>query len=154
MVRFSGEKARFVSLGFGIISIFGMRGDRILRILRGRVRVGGFCALSILPFLLFLETMTRAHFYGLRAMGQRQGPLWMSRTTRALVADDRLRYPVEEYLTHLRASGDEAVLEEMVHKASAVMGIERGQFGRIIRRRWAVASSVAWVVPNLMTITS
>jgi hypothetical protein len=72
MIRFSGEKASFVLLVFGIIpSIFGMRGDRILLILGGGVQAGGFRALFI---LLFQATMTLSLLYGLQTIARRLGP--------------------------------------------------------------------------------
>lgn len=74
MIRFSDEKTSLVFLFFGIIlSIFGMRGDRILLILGGRVQAGGFRALFILLFLLFLATMPLSLFYGLRTIAPRLG---------------------------------------------------------------------------------
>lgn len=79
------------------------------------------------------------------------GPLWRIRISGALLDHNGVRYPVEEYLTHLRAFGDEAVFDEMVHELYAVMAIERSKFDRVIRcRRWAVACFVAWVAPFLM----
>lgn len=157
MIRFSDEKASFVFLFFGIIlSIFGIRGDRILLILGGRVQPGGFRALFILLFFLFLATMILSLFYGLRTIAPRlQSPAADPKRQRLYWCHDVLRYPVEEYLAHLRALSDEAVLQEMVHELYAAMAIERSKFDRINRcLRWAVASFVAWVGLILMTITS
>jgi len=157
MIRFSDEKASFVFLFFGIIlSIFGIRGDRILLVLGGRVQAGGFRVLFILLFLLFLATMILSLFYGLQTIAPRLGsPVNNPNHRRLYWCHDVLRYPVEEYLTHLRALSDEAVLQEMVHELYAAMAIERAKFDRInCCLRWAVASFVAWVVLILMTITS
>ena len=157
MIRFSDEKASFVFLFFGIIlSIFGIRGDRILVILGGRVQAGGFRALFILLFLLFLVTMVLSLFYGLQTIAPRLGSPMDSPDHRRLYwCHDVLRFSIEEYLTHLRALSDEAVLREMVHELYAAMAIERSKFDRINRcLRWAVASFVLWVAVILMTITS
>lgn len=157
MIRFSDEKASFVFLFFGIIlSIFGIRGDRILFILGGRVQAGGFRALFILLFLLFLVTMILSLFYGLRTIAPRLGsPVKNPNHRRLYWCHDVLRYSIEEYLTHLRALSDEAVLREMVHELYAAMAIERSKFDRInYCLRWAVASFVLWVALILMTITS
>ena len=157
MIRFSDEKASFVFLFFGIIlSIFGIRGDRILLILGGRVQAGGFRALFILLFLVFLATMILSLLYGLRTIAPRLvSPVNRPNHRRLYWCHDVLRYPVEEYLTHLRALSDEAVLQEMVHELYAAMIIERNKFDRINRcLRWAVASFGAWVALILMTISS
>lgn len=157
MIRFSDEKASFVFLFFGIIlSIFGIRGDRILLILGGRVQAGGFRSLFILLFLLFLATMILSLFYGLRTIAPRlRSPVDNPNHRRLYWCHDVLRYPVEEYLTRLRALSNEAVLREMVHELYAAMAIERSKFDRINRcLRWAVASFIAWVALILMTITS
>jgi hypothetical protein len=157
MIRFSDEKASFVFLFFGIIlSIFGIRGDRLLLILGGRVQVGGFRALFILLFLLFLVTMIRSLLYGLQTIAPRLRSSVDNPNHRRLYwCHDVLRYQVEEYLTHLRALSDEAVLQEMAHELYAAMAIERSKFDRIHRcLRWAVASFVAWIALILMTITS
>ncbi len=157
MIRFSDEKASFVFLFFGIIlSVFGIRGDRILLILGGRVQGGGFRALFILLFLLFLVTMVLSLLYGLQTIVPRLGsPLNGPNHRRLYWCHDVLRYPMEEYLTHLRSLSDEAMLQEMVHELYVVMAIERSKFDRINRcLRWAMASFVAWVALILMTITS
>ncbi len=157
MIRFSDEKASFVFLFFGIIlSVFGIRGDRVLLILGGGVQAGGLRALFILLFLLFLVTMILSLLYGLRTIVPRLGsPLNRPSHRRLYWCHDVLRYSVEEYLTHLRALSDEAVLQEMVHELYVAMAIERSKFDRINRcLRWAMASFVAWVVLILMTITS
>ncbi len=157
MIRFSDEKASFVFLFFGIIlSIFGIRGDRILLILGGRVQAGGFRALFILLFLVFLATMVLSLLYGLQTIAPRlASPVDSPNHRRLYWCHDVLRYSAEEYLTHLRALSDEAVLQEMVHELYAAMIIERNKFDRINRcLRWAVASFCAWVALILMTISS
>lgn len=157
MIRFSDEKASFVFLFFGIIlSIFGIRGDRILLILGGRIQAGGFRALFILLFLVFLATMTLSLLYGLQTIAPRlASPVDSPNHRRLYWCHDVLRYPPEEYLTHLRALSDEAVLQEMVHELYAAMIIERNKFDRInCCLRWAVASFAAWVALILMTINS
>ncbi|MFI5339240.1 MAG: hypothetical protein ACHQ7N_05330 [Candidatus Methylomirabilales bacterium] len=107
MIRFSDEKASFVFLFFGItlsiFSIFGIRGDRILVILGGRIQAGGFRALFILLFLLFLATMILSLFYGLQTIAPRLGsPVNNPNHRRLYWCHDVLRYPVEDYLIHLR----------------------------------------------------
>lgn len=53
MIRSSNNRVTFVFLFFGInLSIFGIRGDRILVILRGRGEAWGFLAPFVLLFLL------------------------------------------------------------------------------------------------------
>lgn len=157
MIRFSDEKASFVFLFFGIIlSIFGIRGDRILLILGGRGQTGGFRVLFILLFLLFLVTMVVSLLYGLRTIAPRLGSPKKNRNHQRLYwCHDVLRYRVEEYLARLQGLSDEAMLQEMVHELYAAMTIERSKFDRINRcLRWAVASFIAWVALILMTITS
>jgi hypothetical protein len=122
MIRFSDEEASFFFLFFGILSIFGIRGDRILLILGGRARAGSFRALLI---LLFLATMILSLFHGLQTIA----PRLVSRVKnpshwRLHWCHDVLRYPVEEYPTHLRALSDDAVLQEMVHELYTAMTIE------------------------------
>jgi hypothetical protein len=155
MIRFSDEKASFVFLFFGIIlSIFGIRGNRLLLILGGRVQAGGFRALFILLFLLFLVTMIRSLLYGLQTNAPRLRSSVDNPNHRRLYwCHDVLRYQVEEYLTHLRALSDEDVLQEMAHELYAAMAIERSKFDRIHHcLRWAVASFFAWIALILMTI--
>ncbi len=157
MIRFSDEKASFVFLFFGIIlSIFGIRGDRVLLILGGQARPGGFRALFILLFLLFLATMILSLFYVLRTIAPRLGPPATNPGHQRLYwCHDVLRLSVEEYLSRLRGLEEEAVVEEMVHELYAALAIERAKFDRINRcLRWAVASFVAWVALIVMTIAS
>ncbi len=157
MIRFSDEKASFVFLFFGIIlSIFGVRGDRILVVLGGRIQAGGFRALFILLFLLFLATMILSLFYDLQTIAPRVGsPVNNPNHRRLFWCHDVLRYPVEDYLIHLRALSDEAVLQGMAYELHAALAIERSKFDRINHcLRWAVASFVVWVGLVLMTITS
>ena len=72
MIRFSDEKASFVFLFFGIIlSIFGVRGDRILLILGGQAGPAGLRAAFIAVFLVFLGTMITSLFYGLQTITPR-----------------------------------------------------------------------------------
>jgi len=140
MIRFSDEKASFVFLFFGIIlSIFGIRGDRILLILGGRIQAGGFHALFI---LLFLVTIVLSLLYGPQTIAPRlASPVDSPNHRRLYWCHEVLRYSAEEYLTHLRALSDEAMLQEMVHELYAAMIIERNKFDRINRcLRWAVAS--------------
>jgi len=157
MIRFSDEKASFVFLFFGIIlSIFGIRGDRILLIMGGQIKAGGFRALFISLFLVFLATMVGSLFYGLQTISPRlASPGNTPDHQRLYWCHDVLRFPVNEYLVRLRALIDEAVLQEMAHELYAVMAIERSKFDRINHcLRWAVASFVAWVGLILMTIIS
>ncbi len=59
MIRFSDESASFAFLFFGIpLSIFGIRGDRLLLILGGHARPGGIRTLLVALFRLFLATMS------------------------------------------------------------------------------------------------
>jgi hypothetical protein len=113
MIRFSDGEAIFFSLFFGILlSIFGIRGDRILLNQGGRARAGGFRALFI---LVFLATMILSLFHGLQTIAPRLASRVKNPRHRWLYwRHDMLRYPVEEYLAHLRALSDEAVLPEMV----------------------------------------
>jgi len=157
MIRFSDEKASFVFLFFGIIlSIFGIRGDRILLILGGQIKAGGFRALFVFLFLVFLATMVVSLSYGLQTISPRLTSSGSDPDHQRLYwCHDVLRLPVSEYLIRLRALSDEAVLQEMVHELYAAMAIERSKFDRINRcLRWAVASFVAWVALILMTIVS
>jgi len=72
MIRFSDETASFVFLFSGIIlSIFGIRGDRILLILGGPGPAGGLRFLFIMLFLVFLATMVVSLFYGLKTNAPR-----------------------------------------------------------------------------------
>jgi pycsar effector protein len=157
MIRFSDEKASFVFLFLGItLSIFGVRGDRILLILGGKAQPGGFRALFIALFLLFLATMVVSLFYGLRnivphlqSLAERPDHL------RLYCFQDVLKLPVNEYLTRLRGLSDEGVVREMVQEQYAVMAIERHKFERInCCLRWAVASFILWVIVILMTLGS
>jgi hypothetical protein len=157
MIRFSDEKASFVFLFLGItLSIFGVRGDRILLILGGKAQPGGFRALFFALFLLFLATMVVSLFYGLRnivphlqSLAERLDHL------RLYWFQDVLKLPVNEYLTRLRGLSDEGVVREMVQEQYAVMAIERHKFERInCCLRWAVASFILWVIVILMTLGS
>jgi hypothetical protein len=157
MIRFSDEKASFVFLFFGIIlSIFGIRGDRILLIMGGQIKPGGFRVLFIALFLVFLATMIGSLAYGLQTISPRlASPRDDPNHQRLYWCYDVLRLPVSEYLSRIRALNDEAVLQEMVHELYAVLAIERSKFDRINHcLRWAVASFVTWVGLILMTILS
>lgn len=157
MIRFSDEKASFVFLFFGIIlSIFGIRGDRILLILGGQARPGGFRTLFTLLFLLFLTTMILSLFYGLQTIAPRlQSSSENPGHQRLYWCHDVLRLPVEEYLTRLRGLSDEAIVQEMVQELYAAITIEHAKFERINRcLRWAVASFVTWVALIVMTVAS
>jgi hypothetical protein len=155
MIRFSDEKASFVFLFFGIIlSVFGIRGDRILLILGGQARPGGVHSLFILCFLLFLAAMILSLFHGLRTIAPRLPPPTANPGHQRLYwCHDVLRLPLEEYLIRLRGLTEEAVVQEMVHELYAVMAIEQAKFNRVSRcLRWAVASFAAWVALIVMTI--
>ncbi|HSB79880.1 MAG TPA: Pycsar system effector family protein [Candidatus Methylomirabilis sp.] len=157
MIRFSDEKASFVFLFFGIIlSIFGIRGDRILLILGGQARPGSFRALFIALFLLFLGTMVVSLFYGLRTIiPHLRVPAASPDHLRLYWFQDVLRLPASEYLARLRGLSDEGVVREMVQELYVVMAIERAKFDRINRcLRWAVASFILWVIVILMTLGS
>jgi pycsar effector protein len=157
MIRFSDEKASFVFLFFGIIlSIFGVRGDRILLIMGGKAQPGGFRALFIALFLLFLATMVISLFYGLRTIVPHLQSLAESPDhLRLYWFQDVLRLSVNQYLTRLRGLSDEGVVREMVQELYVVMAIERHKFDRINRcLRWAVASFILWVIVILMTLGS
>lgn len=157
MIRFSDEKASFVFLFFGIIlSIFGIRGDRILLILGGQARPGSFRALFIALFLLFLGTMVVSLFYGLRTIiPHLRAPAASPDHLRLYWFQDVLRLPASEYLARLRGLSDEGVVREMVQELYVVMAIERAKFDRINRcLRWAVASFILWVIVILMTLGS
>ena len=155
MIRFSDEKASFIFLFFGIIlSIFGIRGDRILLMLGSAARPGTFRLLFIALFLIFLFTMVMALFHGLKTIAPRlttpgadpshQGMYWYQ---------DVLALPVSEYLTRLESLSDEAIFREMTHELYAVMAIERAKFERISRcLRWSVASFVLWILLIVMSI--
>ena len=56
MIRVSGEKTSLVFFAIGL-SIFGIRGDRILLIQADQVGAGGFRFLFNLLFLMFLATI-------------------------------------------------------------------------------------------------
>ena len=157
MIRFSGERASFVFLFFGIIlSILGIRGDRVLLILGGRAQTGGFRALFILLFVSFLVMMSLFLLYGLQTIIPRPTPPPGNANHRRLYwCRDVLRYPAEEYLAYPPALSDEAVLQEMAHELYASVLIERKKFDRIDRcLHWAAASFSAWVARILMTIIS
>lgn len=157
MIRFSDEKASLVFLFFGIIlSIFGIRGDRILLILGGQTRPGGFRTLFTLLFFVFLATMILSLLYGLQTIAPRlKSPTGNPGHQRLYWCHDVLRLPVDEYLTRLRGLSDEAVVQEMVHELYAAITIERAKFDRINRcLGWAVASFVAWVALIVMTVAS
>lgn len=158
MIRFSDEKASFVFLFFGIIlSIFGVRGDRILLILGGRANPGGLRVLFVFVFCLFLATMVISLFQGLKTIVPRLGapPTAHPGHLRLYWFQDVLRLPVTEYLTRLQGLSDEAVVREMVYELYAAITIEQGKFHRINRcLRWAVASFILWVVLILMTVGS
>jgi hypothetical protein len=156
MIRFSDEKASFVFLFFGIIlSIFGIRGDRILLVLGGQAGSGGFRGLFILLFLLFLATMILSLFHGLQTIAPRlHSPAASPGHQRLYWCHDVLRLSVEEYLGRLRQLNDEAVIREMAHELYAVLAIERTKFDRVNRcLRWAVVSFAIWVALIIMTIS-
>jgi hypothetical protein len=156
MIRFSDEKASFVFLFFGIIlSVFGIRGDRILLILGGQGHPGRFRTFFIILFLVFLTTMVLSLFNGLKTLVPRlQSPTNSPGHRRLYWCHDVLRLSVEEYVTRLRGLTDEAVIQEMVHELYAAVKIEQAKFERVRRcLRWAVASFVAWVALILMTIS-
>ena len=155
MIRFSDEKASFVFLFFGIIlSIFGVRGDRILLILGGQAGPAGLRAAFIAVFLVFLGTMITSLFYGLQTITPRlHSPAADPDHQRLYWCHDVLRLPIAEYAARLRSLGDEAVLREMIYELYAATVIERSKFERIRRcLRWAIASFVIWVVLIAMTI--
>jgi hypothetical protein len=157
MIRFSDEKASFVFLFFGIIlSIFGVRGDRILLIMGGKAQPGGFRALFVGLFLLFLTTMVISLFYGLRTIVPHlQSPRESPDHLRLYWFQDVLRLSPNEYLTRLRGLSEEGVVREMVQELYVVMAIERLKFDRINGcLRWAVASFILWVIVILMTLNS
>lgn len=157
MIRFSDEKASFVFLFFGIIlSIFGIRGDRILLILGGHARPGGFRVVFVSVFCLFLATMIVSLLYGLQTIIPRlQSPAANPDHHRLYWFQDVLRLSVSEYLTRLRALSDEGVVREMVQELYAAMAIERAKFDRINRcLRWAVMSFLLWVIVILMSVGS
>jgi hypothetical protein len=155
MIRFSDEKASFVFLFFGIIlSIFGVRGDRILLILGGQAGPAGLRAAFTAVFLVFLGTMITSLFYGLQTITPRlHSPAADPDHQRLYWCHDVLRLPIAEYAARLRSLGDEAVLQEMIYELYAATLIERSKFERIRRcLRWAIASFVVWVVLIAMTI--
>lgn len=157
MIRFSDEKASFVFLFFGIIlSIFGVRGDRILLILGGQARPGSFRALFIALFLLFLGTMVVSLLYGLRTIiPHLRAPAASPDHLRLYWFQDVLRLPPSEYLARLQGLSDEGVVREMVQELYVVTAIERAKFDRINHcLRWAVASFILWVIVILMTLGS
>ena len=157
MIRFSDEKASFVFLFFGIIlSIFGVRGDRILLIMGGQARPGGFRALFIALFLLFLATMVFSLFFGLQTIVPRlKSPEANPEHLRLYWFQDVLKLQANEYLARLQSLSDEGVVREMVRELYAVTAIERAKFDRINRcLRWAVASFILWVMVILMTLGS
>jgi hypothetical protein len=122
----------------------------------GRIQAGGFRALFILLLLLLLATMILSLFYGLQRIAPRLGSPVNNPSHRGLYwCHDMLRYPVEDYLIHLRALSYEAVLQEMAYELYAALAIERSNFDRINHcLRWAVASFDVWVGLILMTIRS
>ena len=155
MIRFSDEKASFVFLFFGIIlSIFGVRGDRILLILGGQAGPAGLRAAFIAVFLVFLGTMITSLFYGLQTITPRlHSPAADPDHQRLYWCHDVLRLPIAEYAARLGSLGDEAVLREMIYELYAATAIERSKFDRIRRcLRWAIASFVVWIVLIAMTI--
>ncbi len=155
MIRFSDEKASFIFLFFGIIlSIFGIRGDRILLILGGQARFGAFRVVYIVLFLVFLSTMVIALFHGLKTIAPRlASPTPDPRHLGLYWFQDVLALPVNEYLARLQSLSDQAVLREMAHELYAAMAIERAKFDRINRcLRWAVVSFVLWILLIVMTI--
>jgi Family of unknown function (DUF5706) len=155
MIRFSDEKASFVFLFFGIIlSIFGVRGDRILLILGGQAGPAGLRAAFIAVFFVFLGTMITSLFYGLQTITPRlHTPASDPDHQRLYWCHDVLRLPIAEYALRLGSLGDEAVLREMIYELYAATAIERSKFERIRRcLRWAIASFVVWIVLIAMTI--
>lgn len=157
MIRFSDEKASFIFLFFGIIlSIFGIRGDRILLILGGQARLGAFRVAFIVLFLVFLSTMVIALFHGLKTIAPRlASPTADPSHLRLYWFQDVLALPVSEYLARLQSLSDQAVLQEMAHELYAAMTIERAKFDRINRcLRWAVVSFVLWILLIVMTIAA
>ena len=155
MIRFSDEKASFVFLFFGIIlSIFGVRGDRILLILGGQAGPAGLRAAFIAVFFVFLGTMITSLFYGLQTISPRlHSPAADPDHQRLYWCHDVLRLPIAEYAARLGSLGDEALLREMIYELYAATAIERSKFDRIRRcLRWAIASFVVWVVLIAMTI--
>ena len=155
MIRFSDEKASFVFLFFGIIlSIFGVRGDRILLILGGQVGPAGLRAAFVVVFFVFLGTMITSLFYGLQTITPRlHSPPVDPDHQRLYWCHDVLRLPIAQYMARLGSLGDEAVLREMIYELYAATAIERSKFDRIRRcLRWAVASFIVWVVLIAMTI--
>lgn len=155
MIRFSDEKASFVFLFFGIIlSIFGVRGDRILLILGGQAGPAGLRAAFIAVFLVFLGTMITSLFYGLQTITPRlHSPAADPDHQRLYWCHDVLRLPIAEYAARLGSLSDEAVLREMIYELYAATAIERSKFERIRRcLRWAIASFVVWIVLIAMTI--
>ncbi len=157
MIRFSDEKASFVFLFFGIIlSIFGIRGDRILLILGGEKRPGAFHALFIGLFLAFFATLVVALFHGLKTIAPRlDAPPADPGRIRLYWFRDVLDLPMNEYLDRLQSLSGEAVLEAMTSEMYAVMAIERAKFSRVSRcLRWAVVSFVLWILVIAMTIVT
>ncbi len=155
MIRFSDEKASFIFLFFGIIlSIFGIRGDRILLMLGGEARLGPFRVVFIVVFLAFLFTMVVALFHGLKTIAPRLASSAAEPTHLGLYwFPDVLALPMSEYLARLQSLSGEALLREMAHELYAVMSIERAKFDRINRcLRWAVISFVLWIFLIVMTI--
>jgi hypothetical protein len=157
MIRFSDEKASFVFLFFGIIlSIFGVRGDRILLILGGQAGAGGFRLLFVGLFLLFLATMIVSLSYGLQTIRPRLNTAHLEPNHQRLYwCHDVLRISPAEYLERLQGLPDAAVLREMVFELYAAMTIERTKFAQINQcLRWAVVSFVLWAALLAMTIVS
>jgi hypothetical protein len=155
MIRFSDEKASFVFLFFGIIlSIFGVRGDRILLILGGQAGAGVFRALFLLVFLLFLATMIVSLMRGLQTIRPRLHTTASDPGHRRLYwCHDVLRVPAAEYLARLQGLTDKAILQEMVFELYAAMAIERAKFDQINRcLRWTVVSFILWTALIGMTI--
>jgi hypothetical protein len=140
MIRFSDENASFALLFLGILlSIFGIRGDR---------------AQFIVLFLLFLATMVRSLFSGLKTIVACLDPLLKNPDRQRFDGNQEvLRFPVAEYVTRLRVFRGVAATQEMVHERYATIAIEPSRFDRINRYlRRADASFVAWVAIIVMTI--
>ncbi len=155
MIRFSDEKASFVFLFFGILlSIFGIRGDRILLMLGGQARPGTYRLLFIALFLIFLLTMVMALLHGLKTIVPHlSSPVAGSDHHGIYWYRDVLALPVDEYLARLQSLSDETVLHEMAHELYAAMAIERAKFDRISRSlRWALVSFVFWIFLIVMSI--
>jgi len=70
LIRFSGEKTCFLFLAISM-SIFGIRGDRILLMPADQVRAGGFRFLFNLLLLTLLATMVVSLLYGLKTIARR-----------------------------------------------------------------------------------